>query len=604
MARSRPAGQPNGQRPLRLKYGGAMETHEYSDDPWTNGGIGGANSSCLAEGEIIKQDETGEKFAIPTPIAQSCWKVISPDGHEQLCYEPIPGFEHLCSGSTPLQGTPCSDDSPKSPLSQPHQPIVSSVPSQTLDGPKAERNPRKRSQSSEGTSFSQSVAEAANYEEENGQYSTDVKITTEQSYTFYIGDIAELKKFFRRRLDELTMKPLRPIVTAWIKQLEPKRLSHYGPYHKRFPRELPSKCTPPWWPSDVRYEEPSHLDKAGLLNLAVDIMLQHRLIDKEKRKGSWVAKLRQTAQYAVETTPPDQFSSSKGSGFSERMQSRALAEILPNLFETAQLFEDHLAYHGHYEGSGIPDPGIGKRVTWQPLTRPARKPVTSRKRPRRTKTDPGSRLEIDTDVSGYEAEMDDSTSSSYLPDEQLVSERIDELNDSGPMEAQQQGLASTHEPGAAPLQTCPFDNTTTSIVSFGQSVYEYPLGDKMDLDVKTATPTPLQNHIHANASHIVLYSTSNPSYDQHAVESQQESCAFLSTSESTFAPNSASVYHHPFSAFDTHFAQSVEHMAFHNDTCYPHGHEAYAPSSVDLLDLFQATPNSASTNCQANASPY
>jgi hypothetical protein len=112
------------------------------------------------------------------------------------------------------------------------------------------------------------------------------------------------------------------------------------------------------------------------------MMLQHRIIDKEKRKGSWVAKLRQAAQYAVETTPPDQFSSSKGSGFSEMMRSRALEEILPNLFETAQLYEDHFAWHGHYEGSGVLDPDKGKRVTWQPFMRPARPPVAPRKRPK------------------------------------------------------------------------------------------------------------------------------------------------------------------------------------------------------------------------------
>lgn len=59
------------------------------------------------------------------------------------------------------------------------------------------------------------------------------------------------------------MKPLRPIVTAWIKQLEPRRLGAYGPYHKQLPSQQPPECTPPWWPGDVPYEEPSHLDKTG-----------------------------------------------------------------------------------------------------------------------------------------------------------------------------------------------------------------------------------------------------------------------------------------------------------------------------------------------------
>ena len=100
-------------------------------------------------------------------------------------------------------------------------------------------------------------------DDDDEQYGRDVTIATEQSYTFYIGDIDELKRFFRRRLDELTMKPVRPIVTAWIKQLEPKRLSRYGPYHKKLPKEQPEERTPPWCPRDVPYEEPSHLDKGG-----------------------------------------------------------------------------------------------------------------------------------------------------------------------------------------------------------------------------------------------------------------------------------------------------------------------------------------------------
>ncbi len=103
--------------------------------------------------------------------------------------------------------------------------------------------------------------------EDGEQYDdTDVTVATEKSYTFYIGDVDELKRFFRRRLDELTMKPVRPIVTAWVKQLEPKRLSLFGPYHKKLPREQPQGCTPPWWPYHVPYEEPSHLDKAGKLS--------------------------------------------------------------------------------------------------------------------------------------------------------------------------------------------------------------------------------------------------------------------------------------------------------------------------------------------------
>jgi hypothetical protein len=93
--------------------------------------------------------------------------------------------------------------------------------------------------------------------------SRDATVATEKSYTFFIGDVKGLERFFRRRLDELTMKPVRPIVTAWVKLREPKRLSLYGPYHKKLAKDMPQGCTPPWWPQDVPYEEPSHLDKTG-----------------------------------------------------------------------------------------------------------------------------------------------------------------------------------------------------------------------------------------------------------------------------------------------------------------------------------------------------
>ena len=96
----------------------------------------------------------------------------------------------------------------------------------------------------------------------------------------------ELKRFFRKRLDELTMKPVRPIVTAWVKLLEPKRLTRFGPYHKKLPNEQPQECTPPWWPRDVPYEEPSHLDKDGKLSFPFAIGRQltpHRSLDISSR---------------------------------------------------------------------------------------------------------------------------------------------------------------------------------------------------------------------------------------------------------------------------------------------------------------------------------
>jgi hypothetical protein len=46
--------------------------------------------------------------------------------------------------------------------------------------------------------------------------------------------------------------------------LEPKRVLKYGRYHKKLPGEVDPDYTPPWWPSDVVYEEPSPMDKTGM----------------------------------------------------------------------------------------------------------------------------------------------------------------------------------------------------------------------------------------------------------------------------------------------------------------------------------------------------
>lgn len=136
---------------------------------------------------------------------------------------------------------------------QPQQP-VSTTP---------KRNTLKRSRSvAQASAQTQSQAQD---DEEEFEDDGHERTSNEAAYTFYVGDFDQLTKFFRRRLEELTMKPLRPIVTAWIKQLEPRRLGSYGPYHKKMPSQRPPHCTPDWWPRDVRYEEPSHLDKTGMM---------------------------------------------------------------------------------------------------------------------------------------------------------------------------------------------------------------------------------------------------------------------------------------------------------------------------------------------------
>lgn len=100
------------------------------------------------------------------------------------------------------------------------------------------------------------VSDDTNLEE----FETAVEVVTGESHTFYIGDVDAFKKFLRRRFDELTMKPLRGIATHWVKLIEPRRLGDWGKYHEMKPSEAE---TPPWWPRDVIYKEPSHLKKEG-----------------------------------------------------------------------------------------------------------------------------------------------------------------------------------------------------------------------------------------------------------------------------------------------------------------------------------------------------
>jgi hypothetical protein len=90
------------------------------------------------------------------------------------------------------------------------------------------------------------------------------EVVKDKSYTFYIGDIEKLQRFMRQRFNELTMKPLRGIVTNWIRLLEPRRLGAYGKYHEMLPSQMPEDATPPWWPKTIIYKEPSHLKKHGM----------------------------------------------------------------------------------------------------------------------------------------------------------------------------------------------------------------------------------------------------------------------------------------------------------------------------------------------------
>jgi hypothetical protein len=215
----------------------------------------------------IEQDEP-QDVVFPTPITQGVWTVKSPDGRTQRSHKPIPGFEHLWYPTAQMQSIPKAvPELPPTVVQPPHQPTKTQIPSKTL----------KRSRSGRRTQ-QQLIAQGFSDGEQDNEDAS--------AHTFYIGNINELMKFFERRLDELTMRPLRPIVTAWIRQLEPKRLSLYGGYHKELPKDQPLGRTPPWWPQDVPYLEPSHLDKKGRSHLTVTTLVTYLTFCRSLNVGS------------------------------------------------------------------------------------------------------------------------------------------------------------------------------------------------------------------------------------------------------------------------------------------------------------------------------
>ncbi|CAA9958044.1 DUF2841 domain containing protein [Pyrenophora teres f. maculata] len=552
MARSRPmdpAARRRRDRPaLRINRGAATKS-EWDEDAWVQGGSHAPRTSVATCSQLnqapVKQDEAEDDIVLETPIAIGCWKVIAPDGREEVTYKPIPGFEHLWNGTEQTQAAP----------SPPPVPL-----------PKApERRKRKRTRA---------IVHDSSEDDIDGHCrcgSGDVTISTDTSYHFHIGDLDSLKKFFRRRLDELTTKPVRPIVTAWLKLLEPKRLSIYGRYHKKLPREQPPECTPPWWPHDVPYEEPSHLDKTCLLALAVDIMLQHRPIDEIKRKDPWVAKLRHAAQYAVETTPSEQFSSSKGSGFSEMMQKRALTEILPSLFDIAQKYEDHVC-HSQHCGDTATNLDMGGRVTWQPLTRPPRQTLAPRKRHQTAKATSLLRIESDADASGDETDVDDTVAASHLPHDQNT--HISHHSDA----------PASRQDAAVSMRTQEPHQPDTS---FGSSMHALHLADNMDLNANGASSVSYNSQPHAQgalASTTMHYSSVHPSYNS---QLHQSGSSFPSI-QSVFAPVSPPAYEHSLHMFDVPYPLQTASVPFNSNTDYPYEYDFVTTSPA--LSLFSGLP--------------
>ncbi|KAJ4324229.1 hypothetical protein N0V94_001441 [Neodidymelliopsis sp. IMI 364377] len=500
-----------------------------------------------------KPAEDDDDVALPTPIAM----LMFTDGRAEPVYQPLAGHEHLFKPRS--MNAPQTSVSSRTPTHRPLKPapiqttgqplvlcctgnsltlagssqhaVLTPRPSPLQEREAAPRKQRKSSSHRQGLLKSKSLKRTrsvaqglaptrkANPVSDDGDDDDEqpVEVVTEESYTFYIGDIDAFKDFLRRRFDELTMKPLRGIATHWVKLLEPRRLGDWGKYHEMLPHEAD---TPPWWPKTVIYKEPSHLKKNGTLRfktcvsptnsrielstLAVEMMLVHRELDEIKRKGSWISKLREVARFTVQTTSADHFSSSKGAVHSEQMKSRALEQILPSIFDVAQAYEDHIMQYNLFEGSGNVDPGRGKHHTWKPIPRPVRRQRS--KRPRRTVArSPDTVQEHFQEVSGDETEPDDTmnklawcpqpTQLRSLAAQSQTEARTPQQPSANDDSRRQKRAGDTPLSSSGPCtpittqDDCKMNRTTsTPNSSFDQSLHGLHLGEE-DLDLKPHTRT-------------------------------------------------------------------------------------------------------------------
>ncbi|KAJ4353878.1 uncharacterized protein N0V89_005608 [Didymosphaeria variabile] len=240
---------------------------------------------------------------------------LTVNGREEPVFAPIQGFEHLFTHED---------------VAAPRATEAAHNPSLAASSKKSHALKRRRTRNQDDNDINDA-------QDADEAHEPTAKVRPPE--TFSIGDVESLQAFYAARFRELTMKPMRDVVTAWVKRLEPRRQKKYGPYQRyeynddsdgRLDRKKSIK--PPWWPTAVPYVEPSHLKLQHLVPLAVDMMMIHRRIDEEagKRKyPSWISKLETDATYLVSSKDTEHFSSSRGARYNEAMKKRALEVILP-----------------------------------------------------------------------------------------------------------------------------------------------------------------------------------------------------------------------------------------------------------------------------------
>ncbi|PVH93533.1 hypothetical protein DM02DRAFT_634475 [Periconia macrospinosa] len=301
-----------------------------------------------------------------------------------------------------------------------------------------------------------------------------------EEYALLISDESAIKAFYQVRFKELTMKPLRQIVTAWDRRLAPQRNNSFGRYDKRITPALNPGCRcPPWWPSNAPYNEPSHLKSQYLIPLAINIMMVHcNRNTNTNRTRSWISELKEDADYIVQTTPVETFSSSTELGFNESMKTRAQDEVLHSLFDVAKSYEDYCRKVRWYESADKEYPGPAKTIYWRQIPKPQRGPSKKRKCvcPEQSAHEaPGSDTEVDEE-SDY--------SSSF--------------NTAGPNQGDGEVALTTSSTVADQVHsgTCSPGSVGTLPPSFNQSMAHLQFCNHLDVDCKpmvSAVPGSLLN---------------------------------------------------------------------------------------------------------------
>ncbi|KAF2418925.1 hypothetical protein EJ08DRAFT_48416 [Tothia fuscella] len=81
--------------------------------------------------------------------------------------------------------------------------------------------------------------------------------------TFRLGNVDEIRRFYRAAFDLVQQTAMKSILKYWIKVIEPDK-------QKKFPYSHGAQ--PPWWPKDAKYKEPDHIRSDDRLKLGVAIL--------------------------------------------------------------------------------------------------------------------------------------------------------------------------------------------------------------------------------------------------------------------------------------------------------------------------------------------